>query len=435
VKPSHGLRRISALALLALAVAAPQGRTAEFNLVPSVSLRQEYNSNIDLDPGKDEAREDFITKVIPRLRSTLRDERLSLAVAAHAVPTLYWREEDRSDVDFHGSGEVAYAVTPRLSASADARVSIDSQPDRNIGTTGERTGSGRRYLSGTDFGLSYSLSETSSASLTFGYDRSDYASEDDGEDFQGINLSAGLYRDLQKWLPRTTGQIGLGYGHYDYETSKIQSGYATAGLRHQVAEKWGASATVGARYTRSEFDRVALQFVPPFFLVPVTVEETSSGWGGVGQLELSYAEETTRYALNVLHDINVAFSDGPTELTSVRFSVNHRIRDEWSANLSAAWSWNRSDDDEFTADRQDETTYSLTPGLSWTPAREWTFSAGYSFLRLHDDEAGTDAERHLAFLEATFGMSVFDLLEGAAALGGFYQPGRVIFPSGSPTSP
>jgi len=119
----------------------------------------------------------------------------------------------------------------------------------------------------------------------------------------------------------------------------------------------------------------------------------------------------------------------------VRFSVNHRIRDEWSANLSAAWSWNRSDDDEFTADRQDETTYSLTPGLSWTPAREWTFSAGYNFLRLHDDEAGTDAERHLAFLEATFGMSVFDLLEGAAALGGFYQPGRVIFPSGSPTSP
>jgi len=296
VKPSHGLRRISALALLALAVAAPQGRAAEFNLVPSVSLRQEYNSNIDLDPGKDEAREDFITKVIPRLRSTLRDERLSLAVAAHAVPTLYWREEDRSDVDFHGSGEVAYAVTPRLSASADARVSIDSQPDRNIGTTGERTGSGRRYLSGTDFGLSYSLSETSSASLTFGYDRSDYASEDDGEDFQGINLSAGLYRDLQKWLPRTTGQIGLGYGHYDYETSKIQSGYATAGLRHQVAEKWGASATVGARYTRSEFDRVALQFVPPFFFGAGNGEgnELGLGRGRAARAELRRRDDPLR---------------------------------------------------------------------------------------------------------------------------------------------
>jgi hypothetical protein len=432
MKPSHGLRRISVLALLALAVAASQGRAAEFNLVPSVSLRQEYNSNIDLDSSKNKAQDDFVTKVIPRLRSTLRNERLSVGVSAQAVPTLYWKEEDRSDVDFHGSGEVSYAVTPRLSSSADARISIDSQPDRNIGTTGEGTGSGRRYLYGTDFGLSYSLSETTSASITFGYDRTDYSSKNDGEDFQGLNLSAAINRDLQKWLPRTTGQIGVGYGHYDYETSMIQSGYATAGLRHQVDEKWQASATVGARYTRSEFDRTELQFVPPFFLVPVTVEETSSGWGGVGQLELSYSEEMTRYALNVLHDINVAFSDGPTELTSVRFSVNHRIRDEWSANLSAGWSWNRSDEDEFTAAGQDETTYSITPSLSWTPVREWTFTAGYSFLRLHDDEAGTDAERHLAFLEATFGLSVFDLMEGVAKLGGFYQPGRIIFPVDSP---
>jgi hypothetical protein len=419
--------------LVSLVVFGPASKAAEFNLVPSVTVRQEYNSNIDLDDRKKNEKDDFITKVIPRLRSTYRTERLSLGFTAQAVPTLYWKDEDRSDVDFDGSGNAEYALTPRLSASADARFAVDNQSDRNVATTGQS--SGRRYLYGNNIGLSYVLNEITSASLDFGYDRTDYTSREDGEDFQGFNLSAGLSRDLESWLPRTVGQLGAGYGYYDYETSRIQSGFATVGLRHRISEKWEASGTLGARYTHSKFDQVELQFVPPFFLVPVTVEKTNSGWGGVGQFELSYTEAMTRYALSALHDINVAYSDGPTELTSVSFSVNHRIRDEWSAGLSAAWSWNRSDDDEFTAARRDETTYSVSPSLSWTPVRAWTFTAGYGYLWLHDAEDDTNADRHLAFLEATFGRSLFDLLDDVSKGGGFYQPGRLIFPDFSPAAP
>jgi long-subunit fatty acid transport protein len=168
--------------------------------------------------------------------------------------------------------------------------------------------------------------------------------------------------------------------------------------------------------------------VPPFFLVPVTVEKTNSGWGGVGQFEVSYIDGMTRYAISALHDINVTFSDGPTELTSVRFSVNHSIRDEWSARFSASWSHNRNSDDEFSSVRRDETTYELAPSLSWTPVREWTLTAGYSYLWLHDDEEGTDADRHLTYLEATFGMSLFDIMESVAKMGGGFQPGRLVFP-------
>jgi hypothetical protein len=408
---------------------------AEFNLVPSITARQEYNSNIDLDSSRNQAKDDFVTKVIPKLRSTYRTERLSLGVSAQAVPTLYWKDGDRSEVDFSGSGEAAYAVTPRLNTSADARFAVDNQADRNISTTGERTSSGRRFLYGNNFGLSYALTEITSASLNFGYDRTDYGSPEDGEDFQGFNLSAGLSRDLEPWLPRSVGQLGAGYGYYDYETSRLQSGYATVGLRHRVTEKWDASGVLGVRYTHSEFDRIDQRLVPVppfFFLVPVTVEETNSGWGGVGQFDLSYTEGLTRYSLSALPDINVTFADGPTELTSLRFSVNHRIRDEWSAGLSAGWSWNRSDEDEFVSAARDETTYSLSPSLSWTPVREWTFTAGYSFLRLEDDEDGTDAERHLAFLEATFGMSVFDIMDRFSKAGGFYQPGRILFPGSAP---
>jgi hypothetical protein len=398
-----------------------------------VTVRQEYNSNIDLDANKRQAKDDFVTKVIPRLRSTYRTERLSLGMSAEAVPTLYWKDTSRSDIDFNGRGDVAYALTPRLSSSADARFSVDNQPDRNVGTAGQS--SGRRYLSGANAGFSYALSEITSASINLGYDRTDYASGSSGEeDFQGFNLGLGLSRDLQQWLPRTVGQIGAGYGHYDYETSKIQSGYASVGLRHRATEKWEAGGTVGARYSHSEFQTTQLQFVPPFFLVPVTTKEDNSGWGGIGQLDVSYTDAMTRYTLSALHDINVTFADGPTQLTSVRFGVNHRIRDEWSAGISAAWSWNRTDEDEFSSTQQDETTYSLSPSLSWTPLREWTFTAGYTFYRLHDGEEGSDANRHLAFIEATFGMSVFDIVDGLAKAGGFYQPGRLIFP-GSAAAP
>jgi hypothetical protein len=403
-------------------------------MVPSIAVRQEYNSNIDLDSSKRKAQDDFVTKVIPQLRSTYRTERVSFGLTAQAVPTLYWKDTNRSDIDFSGSGDLTYALTPRLSTNGSGRFAVDNQPDRNVGTAGQS--SGRRYLSSANLGFGYALTEITSASVDFGYDRTDFASGSSGEeDFQGFNLTLGLSRDLQQWLPRTVGQLGAGYGYYDYETSKIQSGYGTVGLRHRATEKWEVGGTVGPRYTYSEFDRTELQFLPPFFLVPVKVKENNSGWGGIGQLELGYTEAMTRYALSALHDINVSFSDTPTQLTSVRFSVNHRIRDEWSAGLSAAWSWNRNDDEQFSGTRTDETIYTVGPSLSWTPVREWTFTAGYNFQRLHDNEENSDADRHLAYLQATFGMSVFDIVEGLARAGGFYQPGRLFFPDFSPLNP
>jgi hypothetical protein len=403
-------------------------------MVPSIAVRQEYNSNIDLDSSKRKAQDDFVTKVIPQLRSTYRTERLSFGMTAQAVPTLYWKDTNRSDIDFSGGGDLTYALTPRLSTNGSGRFAVDNQPDRNVGTAGQS--SGRRYLSGADLGFNYALTETTTGSINFGYDRTDYASGSSGEeDFQGFNLNLGLSRDLQQWLPRTVGQIGAGYGYYDYETSKVQSGYATVGLRHRATEKWEVGGTIGPRYTYSEFNRSELQFVPPFFLVPVTVKENNSGWGGIGQLELSYTEAMTRCTLSVLHDINVTFADGPTQLTSVRLAVNHRIRDEWSANWAAGWSWNRSDQDEYSSTKQDETTYILSPSLSWMPTREWTFTAGYSFQRLHDGEENSDADRHLVFLEASFGMSLFDMLEGVSKAAGFYQPGRLFFPDFSPLNP
>jgi hypothetical protein len=399
---------------------------AEFNMVPSITARQEYNSNIDLDANKNKAQDDFVTRIIPRLRSTYRTERLSLGLTAEAVPTLYWKNEDSSYVDFSGSGDLNYALTPRLSTSADARFTVDNQPDFNVATTGQS--SGRRYLSGADLGLRYALTEITSASINLGYDRTDYTDNQDGEDFQGFTVGAGLSRDLQQWLPRTVGQLGAGYGYYDYETSTIQSGYGSLGLTHRVSEKWDASGMLGVRYAHSEFDQTELQFVPPFFLVPVTVRQSNSGWGGIGQLDLSYTDGMTRYALSALHDLNVTFSESPTQLTSLRFSVNHRIRDEWSAGFSAGWSWNRNQDEQFSSTAIDETTYNIAPSLSWTPAREWRLTAGYSFLWLHDGEDNYNADRHLVFCEASFGMSLFDMLEGLSKAGGFYQPGRLIFP-------
>lgn len=274
----------------------------EFNLVPSITARQEYNSNINLEARSKRAEDDFVSKIIPRLRSTYRTERLTLGFSAEAVPTLYWKNDRRNAVDYSGGGELKYALSPRWSTSARTRFTVDNQPDRNIGTTGERAGDNRRYLTGTEVGLDYALTEITTASLTLGYDRIDYV-ESGESDFQGFTVGAALSRDLQQWLPRTVGQIGLGYGHYDYETAAIRSGHGSVGLKHRMTEAWDASGILGARYTRSEYKQTVLRFVPPFFLVPETVDERSAGWGGVAQIDVSYTGAMTRYGLSALHDM------------------------------------------------------------------------------------------------------------------------------------
>ena len=66
--------------------------------------------------------------------------------------------------------------------------------------------------------------------------------------------------------------------------------------------------------------------MPPFFLVPVTVDKTSEVWSGVAKASVNYKGEKTTLSLSAGYDLAPSSGlSGATQRTSFVFDIRHRL--------------------------------------------------------------------------------------------------------------
>ena len=88
----------------------------EFSLVPSLSVKEEYNSNIFF--STNDKRTDFITTLSPGLEMVNNTERLNTDVLARLDRLEYVNNNNLSSTDQTYKGSLQYLVTPLLNVSA-----------------------------------------------------------------------------------------------------------------------------------------------------------------------------------------------------------------------------------------------------------------------------------------------------------------------------
>jgi hypothetical protein len=86
----------------------------------------------------------------------------------------------------------------------------------------------------------------------------------------------------------TKGRLNVGYGSFRYTAQDTNSAWGTVGIEHNFHELWTVIVDLGGRFARTKYQVQELQFVPPFFMVPVTVDKTSEVWSGVGKASVNY---------------------------------------------------------------------------------------------------------------------------------------------------
>src|SRR5271157_1517136 len=106
----------------------------EFRLVPSISVKEEYNDNILFDT--DGARKDFITTISPGIEIVNNTQRLETDLLARLNRFDYANNREFSATDQLYNGKFRYHATPLINISAEAGYVRDSQPDRDILTSG-----------------------------------------------------------------------------------------------------------------------------------------------------------------------------------------------------------------------------------------------------------------------------------------------------------
>lgn len=403
----HWLKLFLPVMALILTGVYGSARSNEIKFTPFASLKQEYNDNIFLD--SQGIKSDVITTFSPGMELSDTSERLDTALSLRFNGILYARNSNLSAIDQDYRGRLSYLLTPRTRFSGTASYTLDSQPDRDLETTGLVLAPVKRHRQSYSFAVERSLTEKSSLAVNYVYQQDDYNS-DEFTDIKWHDGEFSLIYDMDSFLRNTRGSLNFGYARYDFTGSGIDNYSLTIGLDRALTELWGFQAYAGARYTVSKFQAIQYEIYqpyPPFPIysyVAVPVSQTSREWGWVGQMAFNYKGETTNGSLSFNTDIKP--SSGQTSGTTIRTGLTAEVRKRFTYELSGAMSVsyyrNKSNPGAFASQRVDYETILATPSIRYEFNRDINIEASYQYTKLFNNAVSTESNRNIFFVRVNY---------------------------------
>ena len=369
---------------------------SEFRLVPSISVKEEYNSNILL--ATDNTKSDYITTIAPGVEMVNRTDRLDTNLLVRLDWLEYADNRDASGTNQRYNGKVRYLFTPFSSISAEADYARYSNPTLTIGTTGIAMAAvpWNRFTSSLSY--DYQFTEKTAAAMSYAYGR-DYFERPGYVDDISHDVNLGLVHDLGKYLPAVKGRVNAGYSYYYFSDIRIDTVMGTVGLSWDYSEIWSILVDSGIRHTRSEFSVFELQQVAPSAYEIVKVQKENSGWGWVAKASLKYKGEYGNGDFSYTRDLTPAYGlNGAAERNALTLSTLYRLSHELSILFSTGYYTLRSDASEFSPQVIDQRTYRVSPGVRYEFSKDIALDASYEYTMVDYPSINTDARRHLFFI-------------------------------------
>lgn len=387
---------IAAVVCLSMLNAGMAG-AAEVKLIPSATVRQEYNDNVFF--SVNDRKSDWITTLSPGITLSGRTERIEVNASARIDDIHYRDERDLNATDQFYQGKLRFRPTMKLSLSGEAAYSRDSRPDRDIETTGLVLNAVKRERQSYGGSGDWRVTERLSTGLSYKYDRDRY--DNMGYiDQESQNANLGFYYDL---FQKTKGRLIFGYGNYRSPGTVVDTCSGTAGFSTELSEVWSLIVDAGASYTRTQFDVTYLKYVPIYQSSLITIyrpsyvtqEESNSSWGTVGQVALAYKGEKTTGSVVLSKSIAAAAGrTGATDRTSVALDIGHRFTYKFSASVSAMYYLNESDAGQYSPYGIDEKSMRIGAKLKYEFTHDIALEAAYYHYRVEYRNNDTFASRN-----------------------------------------
>jgi hypothetical protein len=394
------LTRHALIALLLLTAFPLPLLADELRLIPGLAVKEEFNDNIFLKTVNRQT--DFVTTVTPSLDLSGSSEIRSLSLSGGLNRLTYARHGDLDSLDYYVQGGVNYQYLPRLSLSAAASYVKDSRPDR-IGEGGLtlKSGSDRQsyQLSGN-----YAVSEKSAATASYSFSREDFDNAGSvATTVHSVNIGQDF--NLNRYLEQAKLVGNFGYSRNLTDISLVDNYTVTVGVTKKIHELWNVSLNAGGRYTHSEFDAVLRSLLQT---VTVTVQDEDLGW--IGNLSLSYSDDSTNASLTFNHDVTTASGrNGTTERTGASASLSERFTRELSGFAGLGYSWNRSGQNQFSSQSIDEKNFNVNSGLRYDFSDYISLEGNYRFNTIYYGNSATRASQNVFMLRLTMQRDVMDL--------------------------
>ena len=379
----------AALLLCALFAADPAGAD-ELRVVPSLSAKGEYNSNLFFSSGQ--RVDTYVGTVTPGFEVTSRTERMDGGFTAQVPVRWYTADTNLDKVSQLYQGRLGYRFSPAFRISGTGGYRDQSNPDRYIEETGLAVVN-RSFRYNGSAAAEDTASEKTAASVSYTYEKYDFqnATTSNSETNGGTVL---VVHDLGQRFPGTKGRLVLGVSRSTFDTSKVTNYSAAVGVERALHELWSVVADVGVRYTRSEFDVIA---------------DTEDDFGWTANVSAVYKGEKSGGSLTLYHDVAAAPGLGSAvQRSAAVLDVRQRTTWELVPFVSAGYYLNRADAGQFGARSINERTVRVRPGMRYDATRNFFLEAAYQYTWLRDSAADTTASQSVVYLMATLRYPLYE---------------------------
>jgi hypothetical protein len=373
-------RHFSLIIIAALFLCAGTVYSADVTITPSISLRGEYDDNIDF--SRTNKLDDYAGTVSPALSFDYITDRFTMQGRTLFGIVRYadYNEYDRENQN-HGLN-LGYRLSERLNANANASYIRDTTLDTALEETGlvERRSERENIRAGG--GLAYEINEVSNVGLDYFFTTTDYDLRDyTDSDTHGISMSYNY--TFNNRLDTVT--LVSSYQKTDSDEDKTDNYSSSLGLAHTFGPTLQANVSAGVRYLDIED--------------PSGQSETD--WGWTSNISLQKSWQTTSATLGYSRDLSYSAEGEPIEVDRFSLSADHSVTREFGLRLSGSLYFTKSAGDVET---ENSRYYSISPAAYYNITQYHSVELGYNYSREKNRLSyyNSDIDRNIVWLALNF---------------------------------
>jgi hypothetical protein len=338
---------------------------AEITLTPSLSLKVEYDDNIDFNT-KDEI-DDFSGNAIPRLQFNYLTELFEFNAYGEVDFKRYYDETnfDRTNQLYGMDGK--YQMLERLNFLGEFEFRRDETTDSQLEETGRVFERDRRERYYADGGLRYQISELSEIGPNFSFEKTNFSSKED-DDYDLYRISLTYSKEFQN--ERDTVLLRPSYAKYDSDTQDADGYRFEIGWKHLLGETVTSDILIGGRYT--QIDRKDRN-------------DSDNNWGGVGKIDIKKNGETFTGNTGYSHDIRSNTEGEIIEVDRFYLNLDKKILERFGFKFSGSAYYSKKE----SGDKEKVRYFILTPSLYYMLTTYHSLELCYSYQnQVEMDEPG-----------------------------------------------
>ena len=375
-----GMWALMALALLLGVLAAKDGGAADWSIVPSITQRFEYNSNFNTTPtGK---LSDFIFTTNPSAAFIYSTEASKLQGSVGISQLLYVKNTGYNHTDQNYQINGQHSVTPRFNISLNTSFISDSTSQQEFLTSGLMITRTPRLSFTVGPGMSYALTERSSAILNYNFNKVTYQPSQNiqKQNFQNYSTQS-LSMTHQYLLSERTKLSNTLSGTESTYTGSTNSDYKSLlyslGVQHNYSDNWAFNVAGGVNYSWYSTNSQIASFgqFPNFVLVPT---KTQTGTNFSPYFSLGATRRWTNLSItgSLLRNQQASAYGYIAQVNAASLNASYNFTERLTGSLGGGYSLstqssNRSQNQTNGLNASSQLSYQITERL--------TASSGYTF--------------------------------------------------------